>query len=92
MHEFLRDQGLPVTQVPHLDAIVVPICGAGMTSGIAVAAKGLKPDMRIIAAEPSGAARDTCSAHTDLYLTALAVIHLFPCLPLANAAVSCRAE
>ncbi|BDA40644.1 Serine racemase [Coccomyxa sp. Obi] len=41
-------------QVPHLDAIVVPICGGGMTSGIAIAAKGLKPDIRIIAAEPTG--------------------------------------
>lgn len=41
-------------QVPYLDAIIVPISGGGMTSGIAVAAKGLKPDIKIIAAEPTG--------------------------------------
>lgn len=41
-------------QVPDLDAIVVPISGGGMTSGIAVAAKSLKPGIKIIAAEPCG--------------------------------------
>lgn len=46
--------GPVMMQVPHLDAIVVPICGGGMTSGLALAAKGLKPDIRIIAAEPTG--------------------------------------
>lgn len=40
---------------PVLDAIVVPIGGGGMTSGIAVAAKGLDPRIRIIAAEPAAA-------------------------------------
>ena len=37
-----------------LDAIVVPVSGGGMISGIAVAAKGLQPDIRIIGAEPLG--------------------------------------
>ncbi len=41
-------------QVPDLDAIVVPISGGGMICGIAVAAKALKPDILIIAAEPNG--------------------------------------
>ncbi|KAG1672693.1 hypothetical protein FOA52_005170 [Chlamydomonas sp. UWO 241] len=41
-------------QVPQLDAIVVPISGGGMISGIATAAKALKPSLRIIAAEPTG--------------------------------------
>ncbi len=37
-----------------LDAIVVPVSGGGMISGVAVAAKGLDPNIRIIAAEPTG--------------------------------------
>lgn len=41
-------------QVPDLDTIVVPMGGGGMASGVAIAAKGLKPDIRIIAAEPTG--------------------------------------
>lgn len=38
-----------------LDAIVVPVSGGGMISGIAVAAKSRYPDIAVIAAEPSGA-------------------------------------
>jgi serine racemase len=38
-----------------LDAIVVPVSGCGMISGIAIAAKTQFPDLKIIAAEPSGA-------------------------------------
>eukprot|EP00878_Enallax_costatus_P028912 GHUV01031276.1.p1 GENE.GHUV01031276.1~~GHUV01031276.1.p1 ORF type:complete len:265 (+),score=81.39 GHUV01031276.1:165-959(+) len=41
-------------QVPELDVIVVPVSGGGMLSGIAIAAKAIKPDILIIAAEPSG--------------------------------------
>ncbi|CAL5225445.1 g8263 [Coccomyxa viridis] len=41
-------------QVPDLDALIVPVSGGGMISGIAVAAKGLKPEIAIIAAEPTG--------------------------------------
>ena len=33
-------------QVPDLDAILVPISGGGMSSGIARAAKGIKPDIK----------------------------------------------
>ena len=40
--------------MPDLDAIIVPVSGGGMISGIALAAKGLKPGIKIIAAEPSG--------------------------------------
>ena len=35
-----------------LDAIVVPLGGGGLISGIAIAAKALKPSIRIIGAEP----------------------------------------
>jgi threonine dehydratase len=37
--------------VPALDTLVVPIGGGGLISGIAVAAKSLKPDIRIIGVE-----------------------------------------
>ncbi|XP_048737963.2 serine racemase-like isoform X2 [Ostrea edulis] len=33
-------------QVPDLDAILVPVSGGGMTSGIAIAAKAIKPDIK----------------------------------------------
>ena len=33
---------------PHLDTLVIPIGGGGLISGIAVAAKALKPEIRII--------------------------------------------
>jgi len=38
-----------------LDAIIVPIGGGGMISGICIAAKGINPKIRIFAAEPAGA-------------------------------------
>lgn len=37
-----------------LDAIIVPVSGGGMISGIAVAVKSLNPSIKIIAAEPCG--------------------------------------
>ena len=39
--------------VPELDTIVVPIGGGGLIAGIAIAARALKPDVRIIGAEAS---------------------------------------
>ena len=42
-------------QVPELDAIVMPLGGGGMLSGVAIAGKALKPSLRIIGVEPSGA-------------------------------------
>ncbi|UPR02008.1 serine/threonine dehydratase [Chloropicon primus] len=45
-----------------LDAIVVPISGGGMTSGIAIAAKSLNPNIKIIAAEPRGV-NDAADVH-----------------------------
>lgn len=42
-------------QCPELCAIVVPIGGGGMISGVAIAAKAIKPSIRIIAAEPENA-------------------------------------
>ena len=42
-------------QVPQLDAIVAPVGGGGLISGICIAAKGIDPHIRIFAAEPLGA-------------------------------------
>jgi threonine dehydratase len=39
---------------PEIDTIVVPVGGGGMIAGIAVAAKGLKPDLRMIGVESAG--------------------------------------
>jgi len=40
-------------QAPDIEAIVVPVGGGGMISGVAIAAKALKPGIRIYGAEPS---------------------------------------
>ena len=42
-------------QVPELDAILCPVGGGGLLSGTAVAAKTLRPGIRIIGVEPEGA-------------------------------------
>ena len=41
---------------PDLDEILVPVGGGGLISGVALAAKALKPDIRITGVEPEGAA------------------------------------
>jgi threonine dehydratase len=42
-------------QIPELDAIITPVGGGGLLSGSALAAAGLKPGIRVIAAEPEKA-------------------------------------
>lgn len=42
-------------QVPNIDAIVVPISGGGLISGVTLAAKAINPSIRVFAAEPKGA-------------------------------------
>lgn len=46
-------------EMPDAKVIVVPIGGGGLISGIAAAAKMIKPDIKIIGVEPSGAASAT---------------------------------
>ncbi len=42
-------------QVANLDALVAPVGGGGLVSGICIAAQGVNPALRIFAAEPAGA-------------------------------------
>ena len=42
-------------QVNNLDALLVPVGGRGLISGVALAVRGLNPRLRIFAAEPHGA-------------------------------------
>jgi threonine dehydratase len=42
-------------QAPNLDLVVAPVGGGGLLSGTAVAAKGAKPGITVIAAEPAEA-------------------------------------
>jgi threonine dehydratase len=42
-------------QVPGLDALVAPVGGGGLVSGVSLAARALQPRIRIFAAEPAGA-------------------------------------
>jgi threonine dehydratase len=41
--------------VPQLDVILCPVGGGGNLSGVAVAAKSMKPSIRVIGVEPAGA-------------------------------------
>ncbi|KAJ3116361.1 hypothetical protein HDU96_009824 [Phlyctochytrium bullatum] len=45
-----------IQQTADLDAVIIPVGGGGMLSGCSVAAKSLKPNIRIFAAEPEQAA------------------------------------
>ncbi|HUX20156.1 MAG TPA: pyridoxal-phosphate dependent enzyme [Spirochaetia bacterium] len=42
-------------EVPDLDVIMAPVGGGGLLSGTALAAHGIRPDLRIVAAEPEQA-------------------------------------
>jgi threonine dehydratase len=42
-------------EVPDLDVIVAPVGGGGLLSGTTIAAKALRPDVRVVAAEPAEA-------------------------------------
>ncbi|HHX66841.1 MAG: threonine ammonia-lyase [Miniphocaeibacter sp.] len=52
--EILKEQ-------PDIDIIIVPIGGGGLISGVAVAAKQINPNIKIIGVEPEGAKSMTCS-------------------------------
>src|SRR5690348_7232464 len=44
-----------LAQAPQLDAIVTPVGGGGLASGVAIAAHALRPQLALYAAEPVGA-------------------------------------
>jgi threonine dehydratase len=48
-----------VEQVPDLDAIIIPVGGAGLIAGVATAIRHLKPNVMIIGVEP-----DRCASFT----------------------------
>ncbi len=48
-------------QVPQVDAVIVPIGGAGLIAGVALALKTLRPGVRIIGVEPERAASFTAA-------------------------------
>ena len=57
--EVMAGQGIitleMLEEVKDLDAVIVPVGGGGLISGMSVAAKALKPDMKVIAASAQGA-------------------------------------
>lgn len=55
-----------VEQWPEVEAVVVPVGGGGLLSGVATAVKALRPDVRVIGVEPEGAAdaRDSWASGT----------------------------
>lgn len=76
-----------LTQVPDLDAIIAPVSGGGLISGISIAAKAIKPDIIILAAEPTGQflkKPQTCSLQHVAPSHMLKVLNLiiYQCSPL----------
>jgi threonine dehydratase len=63
-----------LAEAPELDTLVVAIGGGGLISGVAIAARALKPDIRIIGVEPMGAPTLHASLAADrlVELTSLA--------------------
>ncbi|HLJ93546.1 MAG TPA: pyridoxal-phosphate dependent enzyme [Gemmataceae bacterium] len=57
--DIIAGQGTVALELLHqatdIDAVIAPVGGGGLVAGIAVAAKGLNPALRIFAAEPRGA-------------------------------------
>ncbi|KAK3736459.1 hypothetical protein RRG08_010740, partial [Elysia crispata] len=49
-----------LTQVPCLDAILVPVAGGGLSAGIAIAAKANKPDIKVYLVTPKGKKMEEC--------------------------------
>jgi threonine dehydratase len=55
-------------EIPDLDCIIAPVSGGGLLSGTAIASKGLRPQIRVIGAEPQNADdayRSLASGHIE---------------------------
>jgi threonine dehydratase len=48
-------------QVPDVDVVVVPVGGGGLAAGVSAAVKLSRPEVTLVAVEPSGAAKMTAS-------------------------------
>lgn len=57
-------------QVPDADAIVVPVGGAGLIAGVALAAKSLNPKIKVIGVEPRRCASFTAALAAGMPVTA----------------------
>ncbi len=53
-----------LTQVPELDVLLCPVGGGGLLSGTAVAARAIKPGVRVLGVEPAGADDAARSLHS----------------------------
>lgn len=60
--EMLQQAGHPADGRPALDVVLAPLSGGGLMSGTAIAARGVDPRIRPLAAEPEGA----CDGHDSL--------------------------
>jgi threonine dehydratase len=62
-----------LADAPDIDTLIVAVGGGGLISGIAIAAKTLKPKIRVIGVEPTGAPTlyDSLAAGRLVELTAL---------------------
>src|SRR5205814_3623731 len=60
-----RTMGLEnVEQVPDLDAVIVPLGGAGLLAGVSLAVKTLRPDTKIVAVEAENVASFSAALET----------------------------
>jgi threonine dehydratase len=53
-----------VEQVPNLDAVVIPVGGAGLLAGVSLAVKTLRPDAKIVAVEAENVASFSAALET----------------------------
>ncbi len=53
-------------QLPEVDCVLLPVGGGGLASGVAVAAKALRPQMHVIGVEPAGADDANRSFHSGV--------------------------
>jgi len=55
-HQVIAGQGTAtlelLEEIPDLDVVIAPVGGGGLLSGTSIAAKGISPGIRVIAAEP----------------------------------------
>jgi len=62
-----------LTDLPDADAMIVPIGGGGLISGIAIAARALKPDITIIGVQAASAASCRASLNSGMLQTLPAI-------------------